>query len=91
MLVATNNLAGGESRRTVTEERAVLDQGLVGERAIGDEDGGPRADTESDNGAEFGVEVAEDGFGFGGIPAKPCDAAEDREGGGAGREVGSSG
>lgn len=43
----------------------------MGKRAVGDEDGGAGADSESDNGAQLGVKVSDDGLELGGGLAEP--------------------
>ncbi|KAM1197438.1 hypothetical protein ACFX2I_009024 [Malus domestica] len=64
VLVAAHVLVGGQGRWTINEHGAVLDEGLVGERAVGDEDDGSRADVEGDDGPVLDLEVADaEGYG----------------------------
>ena len=65
VLVAGYDFADGEGFGAVGEEGAVLDEGLVGQGAVGDKDGAVGADAESDDGAVFGVEGSEDWLEFG--------------------------
>lgn len=71
MLVATEDFAHSKSRRAVSKNCTVLDQGLVGKVAIGNEDRRARADGEGDNRAELGVEGTNDVLEFGEGFAKP--------------------
>ncbi|KAK2641381.1 hypothetical protein Ddye_023144 [Dipteronia dyeriana] len=65
VVLVTNDNFGDASRfGTVSKRSAVLDQGLVSERAIGDEYGGVGADVEGDDGAELGVKRLDVRFKF---------------------------
>ncbi|GMN44138.1 hypothetical protein TIFTF001_013336 [Ficus carica] len=79
VLVAGGDAVGGEGGGTGGEDGAVLDQGLVGERVVGDENGGAVEDAEGDDGAVLGVEVAKDGLHLNGGFAEQGDAADERE------------
>jgi len=59
VLVAGDDFRCGESLGAVGEEGTVLDEGSVGEGAVGDEYGTLRSDADGDNRAELGVEGSE--------------------------------
>ena len=60
VLIAGEDLADGESGGAVGEEGALVDEGVVGEGAVGDEDGRAKADAEGQDGAVFGPEAHQD-------------------------------
>lgn len=88
MLVAADDFARGKSPGSVSEDGAILDQGLVCKRVIGDKDSWARADIESDDGSKLGVKVSEDWFDFGERFEKPLKVADDGEINGAWRKIG---
>lgn len=88
MLVAADDFVCGKRAWSVSKDGAVLDQGLVGQRAIGDKDSRARADIERDDGAKLGVKVSEDWFDFGERFEKPLKVADDGEINGAWRKIG---
>ena len=62
VLVGGYDFGGGESLGAIGEKRAILDEGLVGEKAIAYEDDGSGSNVESENGTVFGVEGSENWF-----------------------------
>lgn len=77
VLIAGDDFADCKRRWTVGEEGAVEDKGFMRNRAIGDEDGGAAADTESDDGAVFGDETMEERFNLERRSAKPEEICDD--------------
>lgn len=57
MLVAADDPSGGKGLGAAREDGAVLNEGLVGERTIGDEYSRTRADRESEDGTVLGTKV----------------------------------
>ena len=76
-LVAGEDFGGGESLGAVGEDGTILDEGLVGEGAVGDEYGSLRSDADGDDGAELGVEVSENRLELAEGFEEPLDACED--------------
>ena len=77
VLVAGDDFRCGESLGAVGEEGAVLDEGLVGEGAVGDEYGALRSDADGDDGAELGVEGSEKWLELAEGFEEPLDACDD--------------
>lgn len=64
MLVTVDDPGGRGGLGAVREDGAVLNEGLVGERAIGDEYSNTGTNRESDHGAILGVKSSKNGFEF---------------------------
>lgn len=62
MLVTVDDGSSREGLGAVGENGAVLYEGLVGERTVGDEYGAMRTDREGDHGPIFGMKSSKDGF-----------------------------
>lgn len=88
MLIAGDNLTGGEGWWAVGKDGAVLDQGLVGKETTADKDGRSGPDMEGDDGPVLGMEVAEDGLELAERFAEPKDVADDGQVDGSRRESG---
>lgn len=59
VMVGGDDVAHGEGRWAVSEESGVFEEGFVGDRAVGDDDGGAGAGGEGEDGAIFGDETAQ--------------------------------
>lgn len=79
VLITGCDLTGGVGGGTRREDGAVLDEGLVGERSIGDENGRTRADGKSDDGTILGMETSKDRNEFIDWITKPNRTADDRD------------
>ena len=62
LLVAVEDLTSGGSGWSIGKDGTILDQGLVGQKAVGDEDCEAGTYVERDDGTVLGVKVAEDGL-----------------------------
>lgn len=82
-VVAAEETEGGESGEAVGEGGSMLDEGSVGEGAVGDEDGGAGAYAEGDNWAILTVKLPEDGLHLLKGSSEPEKVADDRHGQGA--------
>jgi len=67
VLVGGYDFGGGESFGAIGEKRSILDEGLVGEKAVAYEDDGSSSNVESENGTVFGVEGWENWFDLKGL------------------------
>ena len=62
VLVGGYDFCGGEGLGAIGEKRTILDEGLVGEKAVAYEDDGSCSNVESENGTVFSVEGSENWF-----------------------------
>lgn len=65
MLVTGDKFSGGECFGTIGEDGGVMNESMVGDITVGDENGGSRTDSESDDGTVFVVEGFEIRFELG--------------------------
>ena len=70
VLVARDELADEGGGWAVGKDGTVLDEGLVGQGVVGDEDEGPEADAEGDDGSVLGMVFAENGLHLRGLAEK---------------------